>query len=50
MSEYTLYIATVLLVSASIVFSKMTFETPHGNAAYPVAVIQHATGDHFYSE
>ena len=50
MSEYTLYIATVLLVSASIVFSKMTFDTPDENAAYPVAVIQHATKDSLYSE
>ena len=50
MSEYTLYIATVLLVLASIVFSKVNFDTPDENSAYPVAVIQHANEDRFFPE
>ncbi len=50
MSEYTLYIATVMLVAASIAVSKTTFDPPADHAVYPVAVIQPANNDSFYSE
>ncbi len=50
MSEYTLYLATVLLVLASIAVSKMTVDTPDETAVYPVAVIRPASNDKFYPE
>lgn len=50
MSEYTLYIATVLLVAASIAVSRTTFDAPPDPAAYPVAVVQPANDDRFYPE
>ena len=39
MSEYTLYIATVLLVAASILMSRLPIDTPDAEAADPVAAI-----------
>ena len=44
MSEYSLYLATVLLLVVSIVTSKMAFDTPDHRA------IQHATIDHASSD
>lgn len=50
MSEYTLYIVTVLLVAASVATSKMTVDTPDAPSAQSAAVIQQAGSDRPYAD
>lgn len=47
MSEYALYLATVLLVVISIVASRVTFDTPD-QRTFQHATIEHASSDGFY--
>lgn len=54
MSEYALYLATVMLVVVSIVTSKLTFDSPDQRGIQH-ATIEHASTDNsfrnnFYSE